>query len=538
MKNILFRTLMLLAVLASSVNTWAQGSGTQADPYVMEAGTDYKFGMAEWYGKFIIPEDVTTDDFVIEISCSVTRLDAFTDADFTKQLEMSFEGSFSPYTFKLPIAKGTAKGTAIYFKKDFDIQTGNGTITITSYGNPSAIKLVSVTPTPSANEGGKPLSAASAYVSLTFSKNLSHKGCTVSWGAESQAVVANTIGNSVSLDIRAALLDFYGLGMKEGDEISIILKDVTAKDGTSVLDDVVVKYIAAALPLSLVSSENTPGNGLDTFLSWMPETFDNGVVTLTFSGDLNTESKPTAFLSMGNVESEDDYYREELPVIISGNTLSVDLRGKLRNKETMNILNLQEVISLQINGVKDVNGNFTYSDGAGTLGSYGFTYKYKLVEYTLTKEFTPAKGSIDNKKSIELWIREVGDGKLSFTAARFSYVLNGKEEYVDVEAKDIESEVDPEDDNAVIYTIPVPEFSRDANSDVVLSFVGLVSPDGNDYSSVLTATYTSAGFTTGISAINAENNIEGKAYNLNGIPVKNANNAGLYIINGKTVVIK
>ena len=538
MKNILFRTLMLLAVLASSVNTWAQGSGTQADPYVMEAGTDYKFGMAEWYGKFIIPEDVTTDDFVIEISCSVTRLDAFTDADFTKQLEMSFEGSFSPYTFKLPIAKGTAKGTAIYFKKDFDVQTENGTITITSYGNPSPIALVSVTPTPSANEGGKPLSAASAYVSLTFSKNLSHKGCTVSWGTESQAVVANASGNSVSLDIRAVLLDFYGLGMKEGDEISITLKGVTAKDGSSEPGDVVVKYIAAALPVSLVSSENTPGNGLDTFLSWMPETFDNGVVTLTFSGDLNTESKPTAFLSMGNVESEDDYYREELPVIISGNKLSVDLRGKLRNKETMNILNLYDVISLQINGVKDANGNFTYSDGAGTLGSYGFTYNYKPVEYTLTKEFSPSKGSIDNKKSIELWIREVGDGKLSFTAARFSYVLNGKEEYVDVEAKDIESEVDPEDDNAVIYTIPVPEFSRDANSDVVLSFVGLVSPDGNDYSSVLTATYTSAGFTTGISAINAGNNKEGKAYNLNGIPVKNANNAGLYIINGKTVVVK
>lgn len=536
MKNILFRTLTLLAVLASSITTWAQGSGTQADPYVMEAGTDYKFGMAEWYGKFIIPEDVTTDDFVIEISCSVTRLDAFTDADYTQQLEMDFEGNFSPYTFKLPIAKGTTKGTAIYFKKDFDIQAG--TITITSYGNPSPIALVSVTPTPSANEGGKPLSAASAYVSLTFSKNLSHKGCTVSWGAESQSVVANTSGNSVSLDIRAVLLDFYGLGMKEGDEISITLKGVTAKDGSSELGDVVVKYIAAALPVSLVSAENTPGNGLDTFLSWMPETFDNGVVTLTFSGDLNTESKPTAFLSMGNVESEDDYYREELPVIISGNKLSVDLRGKLRNKETMNILNLYDVISLQITGVRDANGNYTYSDGAGTLGSYGFTYNYKPVDYTLTKEFTPAKGSIDNKKSIELWIREVGDGKLSFTAARFSYVLNGKEEYVDVEAKDIESEVDPEDENAVIYTIPVPEFSRDANSEVVLSFVGMVSPDGNDYSSVLTATYTSAGFTTGIYGINTENTKDVKVYNLNGIPVKNVNNPGLYIIKGKTVVVK
>ncbi len=117
MKNILFRALMLLAVLASSVTTWAQGSGTKADPYVMEAGTDYNFKMAEWYGKFIIPEDVTIDNFVIEISCSVARLDAFTDADYTQQLKMDFEGNYSPYTFKLPIAKGTAKGTAIYFMK-------------------------------------------------------------------------------------------------------------------------------------------------------------------------------------------------------------------------------------------------------------------------------------------------------------------------------------------------------------------------------------------------------------------------------------
>ena len=537
MKNILFRTLMLLAVLASSVTTWAQGSGTKADPYVMEAGTEYNFKMAEWYGKFIIPEDVTTDDFVIEISCSVTRLDAFTDADYTQQLKMDFEGNYSPYTFKLPIAKGTAKGTAIYFMKDYDIQADNGTITITSYGNPSEIKLISVTPTPSA-EGGKPLSAASAYVSLTFSKNLSFKGSMVSWGSESQAVVANASGKSVSLDIRAALLDFYGLGMKEGDEITVTLKDVAAKDGSSSIGDVVVKYIAAALPVSLESSVNTPGNGLDTFLSWMPETFENGVVTLTFSGDLSTESKPVAVLSMGNIESENDYYHEVLPVIVSGNKLSVDLRGKLRNKETMGIQNLYEEISLQITNVKDAQGNFTYSDGAGTLGSYGFTYKYKAVEYTLTSEFSPAKGSIDNKKSIELWIREEGDGKLSFKAARFSYVLGGKAEYVDVEAKDIASEVDPEDNYATILTIPVPEFSRDANSEVVLSLVGVVTPDGNDHSADLTAKYTTEGVTTAISGINADNNIDGKAYNINGIPVKNTNNSGLYIINGKTVIVK
>lgn len=536
MKNILFRALMLLAVFASSVTTWAQGSGTKDDPCVMEAGTDYKFDTDEWYGKFIIPEDVTTDNFVIEIICSTAALDAYADADYTQKLTMTIEGNFSPYSFKLPIAKGTAKGTTFYFEKPWDIQTG--TITISSYGKPSEIKLVSVTPIPSANEGGKPLSAASAYVSLTFSKNLSCNGCNVTWGNETESAIANVSGKSVSLDIRAILLDFYGLGMKAGDEITITLKNVAAKDGSSSLGDVEVKYVAAALPVSLVSSVNTPGNGLDTFLSWMPETFENGVVTLTFSGDLSTESKPVAALSMGNVESENDYYREILPVIVSGNTLSIDLRGKLRNKETMRIQNLYEEISLQITNVKDAQGDFTYSDGAGTLGSYGFTYKFKPVEYTLTSEFSPAKGSIDNKKSIELWIREEGDGKLSFNAARFSYVYEGKEGYVDVEAKDIASEVDPEDNYATILTIPVPEFSRDANSEVVLSLVGVVTPDGNDHSEDLTATYTTEGLVTAISGINADNNNGGKAYNINGIPVKNTNNSGLYIINGKTVIVK
>ena len=540
MKNLLVRSFMLLAVLATSITAWAEGAGTKDDPCVMEAGKDYNFSEKEWYGKFEIPEDVTTDGQVIEIVCSVTSLDAYTDPDFTQKVEMTHEGQYSPYTFLLPIPNGTPKGTVYYFFKDFDIQAFNGFINIQSFGAPTPISLVEVIPTPSDKRGSKPLSAASAYISFTFSKELTITECTVVSGEQNANVIYNVMGNSVSVDLKATLLGFYEGGMKEGDEVTVTLNGVAAKDGSSSLGDVVAKYKVAAKPTQLVSAENTPGNGLDTFLSWMPETFEHGIVTLTFDGDLSTESTPVAYLSMGNVEAENDYYRENLEVKVEGNKLSVDLRSKLRTIETMNLTTpTWDQMSLVFASVKDTNGNYTYSDGTGSLGGYGFIYTYKPVEYTLTTDFTPAEGgSIDGKESVELWMNEVGDGKLSFEAVRFSYVHEAESKYVDVEAKDIKSEVDPLDANATILTIPVPEFSRDADTEVVLTLTGVVTPDGLDHSADLTVKFKTAGYDTAIRGIIADQAGDAKIYNLGGMSVKTPKSAGLYIKNGKTVIVK
>lgn len=539
MKNILFRSFMLLAVFATSITAWAEGAGTKEDPCVMEAGKDYEYGKAVWYGKFEIPEDVTTDGQVIEIVCTGTRVDAYTDADYTQKVDMRREGGYSPYKFKLDIPNGTAKGTAYYFFMDSDILQA-GTIKITSFGDPTPISLVEVIPTPLDDIDSKPLSAASAYISFTFSKELTITGCTVVSGEQNTNALAYVMGNSVSVDLKATLLGFYEGGMKEGDEVTVTLNGVAAKDGSSSLGDVVAKYKVAAKPTQLVSAENTPGNGLDTFLSWMPETFEHGIVTLTFDGDLSTESTPVAYLSMGNVEAENDYYRENLEVKVEGNKLSVDLRSKLRTIETMNLTTpTWDQMSLVFASVKDANGNYTYSDGTGSLGGYGFIYTYKPVEYTLTTDFTPAEGgSIDGKESVELWMNEVGDGKLSFEAVRFSYVHEAESKYVDVEAKDIKSEVDPLDANATILTIPVPEFSRDADTEVVLTLTGVVTPDGLDHSADLTVKFKTAGYDTAIRGIIADQAGDAKIYNLGGMSVKTPKSAGLYIKNGKTVIVK
>ncbi|MCI6309831.1 MAG: hypothetical protein MR615_05890, partial [Prevotella sp.] len=210
-------------------------------------------------------------------------------------------------------------------------------------------------------------------------------------------------------------------------------------------------------------------------------------------------------LMYGNIESDGEYYEEELPVKFFGdNILAVDLRGKLRTPATMNIASLKvyETITLSVKGVKAADGTFVYSDGVGSLGSFSFDYTYKAVEYATTVDFTPASGaSIDNVKSIELWANETGDGKATFAGVQFAYTDGGEAKTVVVPMSQITSEADPDEANATIYTIPVPEFSRDADTQVVLTLTGLSTPDGLDHSADFTATYTTAGHTAAVAAV-------------------------------------
>ena len=61
----LSRTLMLLALLLTFgwSGAKAEGSGTQDDPYVIKAGETLTMPqMKKFYAKFVVPEDVTSDD--------------------------------------------------------------------------------------------------------------------------------------------------------------------------------------------------------------------------------------------------------------------------------------------------------------------------------------------------------------------------------------------------------------------------------------------------------------------------------------------
>lgn len=246
---------------------------------------------------------------------------------------------------------------------------------------------------------------------------------------------------------------------------------------------------------------------------------------------------PHASLTYGNIEYENDSYYEELPVVVQGETLLVDLRGVLRTLATMKVTNMYDNITLQITNVRDTKGNYAYSEGLGTLGSFSFNYTFKIVEYDLTTDFTPAKGgNIDKAKNVEMWVRETGDGVLTFEGAKFSYVYEGQEASVDVALENIKVEADPEDEDARIITVDIPEFSRDANTDVKFELTGVTFPDGNEYADKVSAVFKTSGYVTAIDGVSVDADKEDTMYNINGMKMKSAKTKNIYISKGKKII--
>ena len=522
-ESLLSRTLMLLALLLTFgwSGAKAEGSGTADDPYVIKAGETLTMPqMKDFYAKFVVPEDVTTDDAALVLDgLQDMMLGVYSDAAYSTDITQdSWYSGSKPYTLKVPISKGTTAGTTYYFYESFPMNTANIEVT---YGAGAAtvekpLTRLSVTPA-----DGQNLTASSSLVSLQYSRNdIKVSSCTLEvyshGGAPtlktSVSVPANVTGAFVAVEPKEALMNLYSAGTIEANDIIKVKIGVKAISGDKTIwlngvensvDE--ISYIATEKPVMLTKTVNTPGTGLDTFLSWMPADYANGLVQLHFDGALDTQNAPVVKLMYGNIESDGEYYEEVLPVKFFGsNILAVDLRGKLRTPATMNIASLKvyDTITLSVKGVKAADGTFVYSDGVGSLGSFSFDYTYKAVEYATTVEFTPAKGaSIDGVASIELWANETGDGKATFAGVQFAYTDGGEAKTVVVPMSQITSEADPDEANATIYTIPVPEFSRDADTEVVLTLSGLSTPDGLDHSADFTVTYTTAGHTAAVAAI-------------------------------------
>jgi hypothetical protein len=535
---------VLVAIVCFSSIAVAQGSGTKDDPYILVDGGEYAYkAYKAFYAQFIVPEDVTTDNVTLELVAN-DMLEVFSDPEMTNCVS-TVEGNFAPYTSIVPIKKGTAKGTVFYVFCSF---TMHSDVVSVSYGGASVAELTKVSP-----EKGSILSAATSCVYFEFSKNIVFDQCVMVIGKTQKNITANLNGHFVSIEAKHDLMECYEKNLlKEGDEILFILTNVVSADGKTKLGDVTANYIAAAKPIQLVATENTPDNGLPNILSWMSTQKEQGLVKLIFSDKLNKDAEVKATLTFGQTETEDpgEYYIEEIPVGYEGdNTITIDLRGKLRlPAEMVTSGENYGSMMLAIRGVQDAAGNATLSEDSGSSGSYFFNYGFEVVNYTWIAEFTPASGSsIDNVKSIELWLQETG-GNAEFSGAKFEYIYEGQTKSCIVKRDDISVSPDSEDETALLINIPVPTFSRDANTTVTLSFVNLEAPDGADYTEKLSATYTTAGYEApaGINDCVIDE-LPIVVYSLDGRIVTTGKLAEvkkvlkpqtIYVVNGKKVIIK
>jgi hypothetical protein len=533
---------LLLGIFGHVNTALAQGDGTAENPFIMENGGKYPIKMYDdFYGKFIVPEDVTEEGITLSLK-SNNVFDIYTDANMTK-LVSTVEGNFSPYTTLTTVRKGTKKGTVYYIFCSFPMNGGDVEVT---YGKAVPVELKEVIPA-----AGSELSAAESYVGFEFTKAIFAEGCAIKVGEIEKEVEAHINDRFVSIEAKKEMLELYNSGaLKKGDEITFILKNVTSADGKDKLGNVTAKYIAAQKPTMVIKEESTPGNGMDVLKSWLPTESTMGLVKITFNEALNPKGTITATLTYGDMESEEanGYYTENLTTTIEQDSiLCIDLRGKLRTPSAMVASGkIYPTAMLMIKGVEDINGYMTLSEELGNAGSYFYNYTYELIEYNIMTEFTPASSaSIDNVKEIELWMQESG-GNITFDGVKFEYTYQNEPAEIVISKDKLSIEADPEDETASIILITVPEFERDADTEVRLSLTGVSTPDGMKYDEYLTAIYTTKGNpdVSGISNAtistvkNAIYSIDGKRLPTDYLKgnTKSSTPHRIYILNGKKVV--
>lgn len=552
--------LTALLSLCGILSAAAEGSGTKEDPYVFENGASYKIeAMKGFYGKFTAPADG-------RITITKTNFAVYTDETFStidEEYHPEFGGSFENVTYSIKCKAGKT----YYIGNDFVMNAAEMTFTFREGSGAEPLMLTEVSPAE-----GSVFDVGHGLVELTFNQNIMSASVTMDAGkATNVSFGANAHGAYISVDVKNKLHELYDKGdLKDGDDIKFTFSGVAPTadptalyNGTGVIE---IAYKAGPKPLTLLKSAGTPTGtpAAGTFLSYYMKGGNDGVITLEFSGDVNMSDKykPQATLLYGNSESEDEKeFYTEMPEVraLNGNTIVLDMRGKLRRAKDMVASGTDYgSIRLRVANVHDTNGNYAYSEGSGTLGTFDFMYEFEDVTYTTDTDWSLSDGDnvtvIGNgTKSVILWLRENG-GSMTFDGAKFTYTDKGTEKTTAVALSGIT--VTDEGDGERTITIPMPEISADAGSCITVALTGAERPDGIttaedagafDY---LTKTFTTtgrgAGAADGISGITMTEGGRTDVYTLDGkLLLKNADAGALkrlgkdvYIVNGKKVIIK
>lgn len=486
MKDYLMRMVLFVAVCMVGVGGLKAAPGLSADdPLIFEGGEEYDVSgsyFKDLYATFTAPSDgVLTLTFD-----STDPLDLYTDNTYQTMVEPRLV--YNNGVCELEVKAGIT----YYFHRSFMLSAR--TISVEFGKEAVALKLQRVSPTE-----GETLFVSNATVSFTFNRDVKMDGATLTIGGKEKSIDAVSTSSSVQFDLSAIMMEAYNDGiLKEGDDMLLTLKgvrnankesDIYGEDGTCSLT-----LKAAAKPVVLNSSVNTPGNGMDIFHSYIMSG-DENVVQLNFDGALDTEKKPVATLIYGDIEAENGFYQETLDAQFLGeNTVTVDLSGKSRRHKDM-LPNYSGAafgtISLKIAGVYAADGQPVYSGAQSSVGSCTFQYAYEEVKVDIAVAFDDLaeSNSIDGLDSLTIWVR--GDEYLHYTGVQFDFMVNGQVNSI-VE-KDIKKKADSEEEGACILRVCVPKSDADANSEVKVSFVGLEAADGGDYSADFSAVFTTVG---------------------------------------------
>ena len=502
MKKITFAMLSKLMMLTLMVCSAFSVSAQDVDLGAMTLNTVYDCPVFKSVKGSFTPET----DGVYKINYSSSdRFGIFTDAEMTIPYENGGDWAYYSETVEGMKSMGYETwnfvgGTTYYlgggFGEGLFIMNSNAQVVITA--SSSEISLNSVTPA----EGSTISTGGTAQIDVAFNCSVLVESATISAGGQTETLIhsetdasqVRTYGNTVSILLKDLLQSWYDSGVISGGEaLTVTLNGIRNMSATDVVygenGSLTLNYIVGEQPAVLVSSINTP----DQMSSLKSFYFDDdaaGTISLTFSRRLLNDANdmPFATWGIGNKESETgDYYEERLPITVDGNSVIINLQGKLRDLAAMGLSAQYTDVQIDIKNVKTADGDYVYTEGSGSLGSFNYLYKMEYIVCDIVAEFAPSKGTIKAGDNLEIWI--MGESNLRYDGVAFTYGENT------TVVKDFEKIQDPDDSKASILNVTVPklvdaqgsEIATETSVQVTLSNVK--AADGYDHSTDVKATY-------------------------------------------------
>lgn len=463
--------MMMFAFLwCGNISAAIVGSGTKADPYVLENGTEYPIeAFGSFYAKFTAPSAgkfvLTGDSYNVYTDETFGTIDEKIIPQFNNDYENK------EYSFECEA------GRTYYVGFDFAGDAYTATFKFLTEAEP--VELRSCDPA-----DGSVLNAADASIDLKFNQDVTVGSCKISSGSNSANLTVSVRDIWASVNAQSVLLNWYNNNsIAEGDDITLTFSGVKSADGTLYGTDGIytVTYKAGAKPIVLVSTTNTPLDKPDlTFKSYYMEDDITSTVTLRFSDNIKSIGEVTLeYGSREPVGGKDEFYTEKLtPINIGGGYILVDLKGKLRRAVDMipEAANTYDYITLTFNEVRGNNDNLAMSTAQGSVGKFVFNYKFEEVKYDVRSNVDEGNPINADTKNIKLWISEEG-GKAVFSGAEFSYKENGVDKKATVEGSSLTIAPAEDAENERIVTIPVPNVTIDADTEVTMTLLG-EAPDG------------------------------------------------------------
>lgn len=472
-------------------------------------------------------------------------------------------GSGYAYVYEIP---SVAANTTISMSNGFPM---NSSVKITVYADGAVpVNVLAVTP----KTGGVFSWNNTGMVSINFNKNVTISGIKLIAGDYTSDVDDVHLGSSMGFNVTNALNAALKDGkLNVGDKFQVKitgLRDVEDKEnlynGTG---ELVLEYIAPHPQHNFVSAvvgENQLSYiqaNTYKFLSYYSPEAEDGLFVFDFDGEIGKVGG--VVLTMGNLDldTQGKYHRSNLPYTISGNKLLVDARGVLRTIPVLFPAIVEEEadgeeqgndmlgtfdtehITITLHNVLDVNGNAFRCMAQGSVGSYSFVMNYEEIidEVYIDGDNKQDGDEVRSGEEVSLW---VSNADIKFGGIHVSY-------FVEADTND-ENDMQILDQRIVVvdnYTmVPDPvegfvvTFNMPEMKDVVegstvrVALIDAKSADGMPH--YLYIEFKAVAVANAILSANLSGKKDSKLYRLDGTQVKGNAMSGIYLREGKKVVLK